>query len=36
MFQFRAKESLISTPELQNGLPESEMNFKPIQDDTYK
>ncbi|XP_001942619.2 KN motif and ankyrin repeat domain-containing protein 2 [Acyrthosiphon pisum] len=32
----RSKESMSSTPELQNGLPESDMNFQPIQDELYK
>ncbi|CAH1731503.1 unnamed protein product [Aphis gossypii] len=32
----RAKESMSSTPELQNRLPESDMNFQPIQDELYK
>lgn len=32
----RAKESMSSTPEHQNGLPESDMNFEPIRDELYK
>lgn len=37
VFYFRTKESLSSTPEqLQCGLPESDMNFKPIKDDLLK
>ncbi|XP_025202174.1 KN motif and ankyrin repeat domain-containing protein 2 [Melanaphis sacchari] len=31
-----AKESMSSTPELKNRLPESDMNFQPIQDELYK
>lgn len=35
-FCFSAKETTSSTPELQNGLPESDMNFQPIRDELYK
>ncbi|KAL4127311.1 hypothetical protein QTP88_011487 [Uroleucon formosanum] len=32
----RSKKSMSLTPELQNGLPESDINFQPIRDELYK
>lgn len=36
VFDFRSKGSMLEKLEDENGLPESDMSFKPIQDSLYK